>query len=137
MKDLKNLWFYIFLGVSVFFSTHVDDFFANEPNQKVIFSAILGGCGAAIGLLVYLIVKNKSNIVKTFGLLGLLAFFGGTFYCFYRMNELRTCEICGYKAIEKNNIECLNCGTETWEKTNKANYKDKNEWIKLEQLDWF
>lgn len=49
-----------------------------------------------------------------------------------------TCDICGYEAISAKDEECQICFSESFEKENdEGDYKDKQEWLVSEQLDYF
>lgn len=118
-----------------------EDIGGNTP--EIAMGMILGGLGAAIGFPLYWLTKDKSKSIKygTFGLMaiGLI----GTIMFFTNKTEsekrnLITCQICGYKALEKKGGECDVCIAQINNEFKDAEgYLSIEELIKEEQLYFF
>lgn len=107
---------------------------------STLISAVFGGVGALVGMLLFELIKSKPNMVKggvlfTFFLTIILTVIGVKEYS---RPVLITCEVCGYKAIIENTSDCEYCASETWEviKT-EGDYNNKEEWLYDEQMFWF
>ncbi|MFT4696810.1 MAG: hypothetical protein ACI8RY_001988 [Urechidicola sp.] len=111
---------------------------------EIVMSMILGGLGAAIGFTLYWLTKDKSKSIKygTFGftvigLIGTMAFFVNNRTESDKRN-LITCQICGYKAIEKKGGQCDVCIAQINNKfKDEEGYLSIEELIKEEQLYFF
>lgn len=110
---------------------------------EIVIGMILGGLGAAIGFSLYWFTKDKSKSIKygTFGLMiiGLI----GTMIFFANRTEsdkrdLITCQICGYKSLEKKGGECDVCIAQINDEfKEEEGYMSIEELIKEEQLYFF
>jgi len=116
----------------------VRDYLAEPGTYRILFGVLLFVLSITLGIGLYFLTKKKStktkNIVLTIVLvLGLMTL--GIVRI--SLNEImKTCEICGYKAIDnKQEKECNVCGTETWKF--QTYYDTKLEWRRREQLYWF
>ena len=146
MKNKKNLnkeqiWRLLFLVIPVSFVLPVSMLIVPEGGiTSILISAVLGGVGALVGMLLFESIKNKPNMVKG----GVLSAFFLTIILTavgvkeYSKPMLVTCEVCGYKAIIENTSDCDYCASETWEviKT-EGDYTSEKEWLYDEQMFWF
>jgi len=105
---------------------------------EIAMSMILGGLGAAIGSPFFWLTKDKSKAIKMgtlgFVLIGII----GAFMFFGNQTEsekygLLTCEICGYKSLEKKGEMCEVCLVEI-DKDYKMELEMEDEDISLEEL---
>ena len=110
---------------------------------EIAMSIILGGLGGAIGVTLYWLTKDKSKSIK-YGIFGLMVIgLIGTMIFFPNRtesdkNNLITCQICGYKAVEKKGGECDVCITQINDRfKDEEGYFSIEELIKEEQLYFF
>ena len=110
---------------------------------EIVLSMILGVLGAAIGFPLFWFTKDKSKSIK-YGTLGLMVIgLIGTIIFFANRTEsekrnLITCQICGYKALEKKGGECDVCIAQINEEfKEEEGYLSIDELIKEEQLYFF
>ena len=140
-KSLKpeQIWMTIFIVLPIGLLFPTAEFFDVSGSTRVLISGVLGGIGGLIGFVFYSIFKSTNTFVKATVLTSIFAF-GIT--CIYLINSynssVTTCEICGYIAIERNAIDCQNCGSYTWENENEfGDYANKKDWLVEEQLYYF
>ncbi|MDF1698221.1 MAG: hypothetical protein P1U56_20400 [Saprospiraceae bacterium] len=102
---------------------------------EIVMSMILGGLGASIGFPLFWLTKDKSMSVKygTFvftviGLIGIMAFILNNRTESDKRN-LITCQICGYKAVEKKGGQCDVCIAQI-----NDNFKDEEGYVSMEEL---
>ncbi len=118
----------------------LNEYIGEGAMQKILFSGLFGGLGAMIGAFTYQKINNKKTPIKIIGLISITAFSAFLFIGIVKLSQPNylTCEICGYKSLEKKKQECNICGNVTWKIEKKDNlYNSKQEWIKEEQLFWF
>lgn len=110
---------------------------------EIVMSMILGGLGVAIGFPLYWFTKDKSKLMKygtislmIIGLIGTMIFFTNRTESDKR--NLITCQICGYKTLEKKGAECNVCIAQINDKfKQEESYLSIEELIKEEQLYFF
>ena len=135
----EKIWNSLFMIIPIIISLKFSEPFFESGISRIVASGLLAAIGAGIGISVYSVVKQKSAFIKTISLV--LIFFVGI-AGFILINNTApnkaTCEICGYIAIDKENTACDNCISDTWNAFDaKEEYKNKEEWVKEEQLFWF
>ncbi|UII26885.1 hypothetical protein LVD15_00160 [Fulvivirga maritima] len=142
MNDKKKepIWLALFTVLPVSLLWPLGEYFEEQGINQTLVSALLGGLGGLIGFGLYSWTKSKSTKTKIIGIVSILVLGIAIIRIVHTssVEVLKTCEICGYKAIDKQENECNVCASNTWE-TEQADklYDSKLEWLKDEQLFWF
>ncbi len=139
-KIKVNYWLITLIIFPLVFFFRFSDFFEVEGVTKVLISAALGGLGGVLGFGVYSLVKVKTIKVKTLATLSVVLIGVGGLLLLnsFTKQEFETCEICGYIAVDVEELACEYCGEPTWEIVQKFGvFSTKEEWMKEEQLFWF
>lgn len=101
---------------------------------SIVMSMLLGAIGAVIGFTLFWLTKDKGNSIRygTFGLM-LIATIGIMIFQANRAESVQenliTCQICGYKTLEKQGSECKVCVAQI-----NDNFKDAEGYISIDQL---
>jgi hypothetical protein len=139
--DIHNrVWTALFLVTPVVILSRLSDTFADSSLNRILFAGLFGALGAFIGAGFSHLAKTKKTVIKTFLVMLLIGLCVTTLTISSKLTKpsLRTCEICGYKAVGRNKKQCQYCGSLPWEEQKKIKgYVDKQEWLKEEQLFWF
>lgn len=139
-KKKVDIWYSLTFIPAIILGYNIGkELFVTEDSSfmhKILVSMLGGGLVSALGAVVYLFIKNRSKGIK---ITTVCIFIATLFYCFilaidYK-NQLLTCEICGYKAVDRELQECDVCMEETWDSfEEKEEYISKLEWIQEGQL---
>jgi len=139
-KNKEIIWLALFAVLPVSLLWPLGEYFAEPGITRILISGLLGGLGGLLGFALYNWAKSKSTKTKIVGLVAILVLGVATIRIVHAssIEVLKTCEICGYNAIDKQKKECNVCASNTWEieQTNKL-YNSKIEWLTDEQLFWF
>lgn len=138
--DKDTIWLIIFTVLPFSLLWQTSEFFAEPRLTKTIISGLLGGLGAAIGFGLYSLTKTKTDKTKIFLATGVLILGISSIMTVNNLTkqDFRTCEVCGYKAVDKDKLECNYCASHTWEKEQSFGlYDNKEEWLRDQQLFWF
>jgi hypothetical protein len=138
IKD--QIWTALFLVAPVIFLGKLGDIYTDNSLNRILLAGLFGGLGGLIGAGFLHLSKSKSTVIKTSLAALLIGLCVTTFVVVTKLNKpsLKTCEICGYKAIWTTKKQCEYCGNLPWiEKKKIKGYDDKQEWLKEEQLLWF
>ena len=139
-KKSTDIWYILTIIPGIIIGSSITKgYFTNDDTSfinSVLLSAVGGGLGGGLGALVWVIIKNKTLLIKIiitcFFIVSL--FYGFTLAAKYN-NQLLTCDICGYIAVTRSEQECDQCMDETYESINdEGDYESKEEWVKEGQL---
>lgn len=136
----KLIWTISFLVIPAIILARLAEIYTDNSLNRILIAGLLGGLGAILGAVFLHFANSKSTIFKTALILLLFGLCLSILFIETERNKsiLKTCEICGYKAIHGANNRCEYCGSLTWEKQKMIKgYDDKTKWLKEEQLNWF
>jgi len=139
-KNKVTLWLALFAVLPASLLWPLSEYFAEPGITRTLISGLFGGLGFVVGLGLYYWTKNKSKKTKIIGLVAILIIGVTTIRTVHLSSkkDFDTCEICGYKAIDKQEGECNVCASNIWEKEkSRTLYDSKSEWLAEEQLFWF
>lgn len=127
------------MGVSILSLGAVGYFFEINllPQWLIIIVFMLFGLGFGLSIHKFLNGVNELYVwVVGVGLGGFMATLGAknTFH-----TEYITCEVCGYQAVDANNIYegCTYCYSDTWAVALEYEVVGHDTWLRQEQFDWF
>lgn len=135
----QQIWIAIFLVLPLILLSRLGNNFTDNSFNQILFAGVFGLVGAVLGGAVFQLIKTKTTVTKIISLLLLIALCIGTLLVVEKLNKptLQSCEICGYDAIEITKNKCDYCENIPYDQKKIKGYKDKQEWLKEEQLFWF
>lgn len=139
-NNKDQIWAGLFLVGPVVILSQLGKIFAHDSLSEMLYAGLFGGLGGLIGGGLLQLTKTKTTFIKTVSVVLLTGLCVTAIIVANKLYKptIQTCEVCGYKAIDKTKKECQYCGSLTWEEQNKIKgYNDKQEWLREEQLLWF
>ncbi len=136
----ETIWLTILTVLPVTLLWPTSEYFTEPGLNRTLVSGLLGGLGGLIGFGIYSFVRTKTDKVKILTATGILVIGIGYILILdnFAKQDFETCEVCGYKAVDKEKSECNYCASHTWEKEQSFGlYSNKEEWLREQQLFWF
>ncbi len=139
LKD--KIWVAVFCVIPAVILTAMNDYFDVNSSKKAMIGSLLFVIGVLLGYSIWRIVRYSAvnHKIAAATVMSLALIFTSVTISNAMSNRLHTCEVCGYKAVKGTEENCSLCGSEVWEKLDRAALQtgDKNEWLKEEQLFMF
>jgi hypothetical protein len=135
MKDKEQWWLASFLMLPFFGAKILADNLAESKDMELLYAMIFCGFSMLVGYGLYSFTKDKAAITRLITLGTIVVAFAVSTIVLSSNHYPITCQICGYKAIEKGDSTCGECFEEISEASMKEKgYKNLTELVYARQL---
>ncbi|WP_192820968.1 hypothetical protein [Rufibacter sp. LB8] len=110
MNKREQVWLGIFLVIPLITAKAFADAFAPDEKMGFLYDILFGFVGVLLGYAVYYFTKEaKTKVRGVFAGLVIIIFILSIAFSTNSNAYPQTCQVCGYKAIEKNDPVCGHC----------------------------